>query len=134
MLCKKASLRAAFCILAAFLIGCATAGKRPWEQTSPAEIKKQWEQKSPEERALFFMSAYNRAYDDYMMQAGRPDLTDAQKTVLRAKKRILTEMKPLISMYRDYVLTGVIPFGTTIQRLERKIFALIDRLAAEVYP
>lgn len=65
---------------------------------------------TPKEKSSFFMSVYNKEYDNYLDVYTSPSgLSEEQKTVLRKKKAILTEVYPYIEKYSDYVAAGVTP-------------------------
>jgi hypothetical protein len=83
---------------------------------------------TPKEKATFFMSIYSDQAENYKTLAASPDLTDAQKTVLRTKKQIMTEVYPLISLYSDYVDAGAVPDAA----VETQIIDYLDRLARTV--
>lgn len=78
---------------------------------------------SGKEKATWMLSVYNAQYADYKVQAARTDLDEAKKEILREKKKILTEVYPLIKIYVGLVDTGVLPDvdleTTIIQNLER---------------
>jgi hypothetical protein len=99
-----------FVMIAAFM-SCATS--KPFNE---------W---TPKEKAGWFLGTYNAEYDDYMLQAKSPNLTDAQKQVLRVKKEILTQVAPMLGAYAGYVEKGVIPPS----ELELQIMQLLNRLA-----
>ena len=64
---------------------------------------------TPMEKAVWMLSVYNAQYEDYKFQAARVDLDEERKAVLRVKKKILTEVYPLISVYSGYAGSGIIP-------------------------
>lgn len=83
---------------------------------------------TPKEKATFFLSMYNKQYDDYQAMASRADLTEAQKEFLREKKKVLTEVYPLIKMYADYVDAGSVPSAET----EAQIINYLNRLSTSL--
>jgi len=64
---------------------------------------------NPKEKATWGMSIYNAQYDDYKFQVARLDLDEAQKDVLREKKKVLTEVYPVLMLYNGYAESGVLP-------------------------
>lgn len=91
---------------------------------------------APEEKATWMLSIYNGQYASYMTTTGHtksadgdwlktsdPELDEAQKEVLREKKKILTEVYPMIGTYAGYADSGVIPDADLetliVQNLER---------------
>lgn len=79
----------------------------------------------PEQKAGFFMSFYNREYNDYLAVAQRTELTEEQRVILRKKKIILTRVYPMIENYSDYVAAGAIPS----QASEAAIMELLNQAA-----
>lgn len=71
---------------------------------------KTWSDRSPQEKAYSIMALYNQQYKDTMSMALTGDaLTEEQKEVVRAKKKILTKVYPLIMAYVEYVDHGTVP-------------------------
>jgi disulfide oxidoreductase YuzD len=87
--------------------------------TAPATAK---------EKAVWMMGIYNRQFDDYQVMVARPDLTDAQKEILRQKKKVLVELKPLIAAYDGYVQQDAAPSP----QLEAQITDLLNQLQTKV--
>ena len=83
---------------------------------------------TPKEKAVWMMGIYNRQFDDYEAMVARPDLTDAQKDILRQKKKVLVEVKPLIAAYDGYVQQGAAPSP----QLEAQITDLLNQLETKV--
>jgi len=81
------------------LLGCGTlnVGLVPPEKMQPKEL------------AVYSMSVYNQQYDDYLAKATLPDLSDAEKKILRIKKRSLVDSWPIIKTYSYYVDHGQVP-------------------------
>jgi hypothetical protein len=82
------------------------------------------DQMEPQQKAAFFMSVYNKEFENYKAQVARPDLTEGQRAVLREKKAVLAEVYPLIETYSDYVAAGVLPGKAT----EEAIIGLLDEI------
>jgi hypothetical protein len=78
---------------------------------------------SAQEKAAWFLTAYNAQYDSYLAQAAGP-LTDTQREVLRAKRQVLTELHPLLLLYAKFAYDGGIP----PVEIEVQIIRYIDRL------
>lgn len=103
-------------VVLVFLSGCAwlfPTGTKPYEQMTAKE------------KSVYFMSIYNKQFDDTMSMATTPDLPDTAKQVVKVKKELLTKVKPLIGAYDLLVAGGGIP---TAQQ-EADIIALINQLA-----
>lgn len=81
---------------------------------------------SPQEKATFFLSVYNKQYENYNITVKRPDLTAAQVKVLEEKKKIMTEVYPMISLYAGYVNAGALPDASE----EKAIIDYLDRLGS----
>lgn len=112
-----------FGIMLLFVVGCATLniGSVPWHE------------KTPVEKAAFFLKLYNKQFDDLKYTIQNRELTVEQKTVLKERVRILTDMRPLIDTYAFYVDTGAIPPPDgSLEELERRILALFNILEQEV--
>ena len=68
-----------------------------------------WDDLTPHGRAALAMSLYNAEYDAYLVEAASPTLTDAQREVLKVKRKILVEYEAVMKIYAQYVDTGQIP-------------------------
>lgn len=89
---RNRSTRAILVALAVVCVACtANVGLVPPEQMRPMEL------------ATYAMSIYNAQYDDYMAKATLPNLSEAEKRILRAKKDSLTAAWPIIKTYAWYV-------------------------------
>ena len=91
-------------------------------------VGKPWNEWTPKEKAVYFMRIYNTQYADTMALAKTGTLTEAQKKVVRAKKELLTQVRPLLIIYSGTVEAGGIPPADT----EREILALINQLTAQM--
>jgi len=100
-------------LMVALCVACATT--KPFNQ---------W---SPKEKATWFLGLYNAEFDDYQLQASSPNLTDAQKNILRTKKQILTQVYPMIGTYASLTNSGGVPSP----ELELQIMQLLNQLAAK---
>ena len=90
---------AVYLVVLAFLFpACATFG--------PA---KSWTQMTPKEKSLFFISTYNRQFDDTMKMAALTNLTEGQKEIVRAKKAVLMQAYHPIRIYESIAVSGGIP-------------------------
>ena len=85
-------------IIALLFFGCATLSNTA-----------SWNTKSPKEKSLYFIKTYNQQYDDTMFMAKSPNLTEAQKQVVRTKKKILTNAWPAIHLYDSIAANGGVP-------------------------
>jgi hypothetical protein len=81
---------------------------------------------TPKEKATFFMSVYNSQAEDYKAMVAKPNLTNEQKQVLREKKKVLTQVYPLIQSYTTYVDAGAVP----TPEVEASITNLINELTS----
>jgi len=81
---------------------------------------------TPKEKATFFMSVYNSQAEDYKAMVAKPSLTNEQKQVLREKKKVLTQVYPLIKTYTSYVDAGAVP----TPEVEASITNLINQLTS----
>jgi hypothetical protein len=81
---------------------------------------------TPKEKATFFMGVYNSQAEDYKAMVAKPNLTNEQKQVLREKKKVLTEVYPLIQSYTTYVDAGAMP----TPEVEASIMNLINQLTS----
>ena len=105
----------ALVLVAAFVVGCASIGVKPWGD------------RSPQEKASYFMAIYNKQFNDTVRLAQTPNITEAQKAVIRKKKEILGKLYPAISFYDSVVARGEVPAIVD----EQAILDLINRLAME---
>ena len=96
-----------------FAVGCATIN-----------LGKPWEERTPQEKALAILDAYNAQHENTMAMALNPNLTEAQKEVVRVKKATLAELYPLVQIYVTTVEGGGVPSPEN----EAAILRLIDRL------
>jgi len=79
-------------LVALLLAGCtANVGLVPPEQMAPKEL------------ATYAMRVYNQQFDDYMAKASLPNLSGAEKTILRAKKEWIDGAWPVIKTYNYYI-------------------------------
>jgi len=114
----KSLLSVLFSIIALSLISCATM--------------------SPKKQLTMSYGIYNSQYASYMTDTGyvlndsgewekvkNPVLTEDQKDLLRQKKKILTQMYPLLKVY-DSMVVGTTPFSA---KTEQELLNLIDQLA-----
>lgn len=81
---------------------------------------------SPKGKALMVLSTYNAQTTSTVEMSNRPNLTEAQKVVVREKKRVIVQLDPLVKLYGNTVKNG----GTPTVSAEQDIFNLIDQLAA----
>ena len=94
---------------------------------------------SPKKQLTMSYGIYNSQYTSYMTDTGyvlndsgewekltTPELTDDQKDLLRKKKKILTQMYPLLKVY-DSMVVGTTPYS---DKTEQELLNLIDQLAA----
>ena len=85
---------------------------------------KPWSEQTPKDRLVWMQGIYNAQDRDYRSMAAMPNLTAAQKAVLQNKKKIMTQVYPLIDAYRITVNQG----GTPDQATEQTILNLLNQL------
>jgi hypothetical protein len=103
-------------LVSIFLLAACAPGQKPISQMSPKE------------KAAWMMGTYNAQYDDYLAMATQPGLTDAQKEVLKAKKKILQEVWDPIKLYAFYVDQGGVPSP----ELEAQIMVGLNKLDSQI--
>lgn len=67
--------------------------------TAMKEMGKTVAEMTPKQKAAWMMSSYSDQYDDYLAKVALPNLSNEEKQVLRAKKKVLTTIYPLIQAY-----------------------------------
>lgn len=77
-------------------------------------------------KALMILSTYNAQTASAVEMSNRPNLTEAQKVIVRDKKKIILQLDPMVKMYGTLVKSGGVPTTTA----EQDIYNLIDKLAA----
>jgi hypothetical protein len=80
--------------------------------------------KPQQELLTRFETFYMGQYNDYTVQVAQPNLSEAQKSVLREKRKVLVEAQPLITAYGSIVMQG----GTPTMAQEQAIIALLNRI------
>jgi hypothetical protein len=103
-------------------------------------------QLTKKDASLWMLDIYNAQYEEYktwfvvdpatgkfavdkdgnaILKPGTPD---KQITILQTKKKIFTEVWPLILIYAQYADTGEVPPGTLISTVEARAINLINEL------
>ncbi len=77
---------------------------------------KPYSEMTPKEKMIFLYKSYNKQYDDYKVQAVKPNLTEPEKVVLRGRKELLTKVYPLIQAADLAVVEGK-PFDPGAEKL-----------------
>ena len=85
---------------------------------------KPWSEQTTQDRLTWMLGIYNSQDRDYRSMAAMTNLTDAQKKVLQNKKKIMTQVYPMIDLYRKTVNSG----GTPDQNTEQQILNLLNQL------
>ena len=116
---KKTKLILLFMITVFFLAGC-LAGIL-------SDVKSIVDM-TPKEKATLFNKLYVAQYDDYIQMVAVNSLSEEQKQILRAKKKALVEVQPLLLQYSNYVAMGLKPTPA----LEAEILKLLNALGAKV--
>lgn len=92
---------------------------------------------SPQKQLITIYDQYNTQYADYMVSTGfrkedgawvkrfEPELSEERKEILRKKKKILTQIYPMIKVYDNLVNTG----GDIPPDLMPEIIDLLNKLA-----
>jgi hypothetical protein len=109
------------------LVGCATMG---------GETKTFWEM-TPIEKTAYAMAIYNRQYTDYMSQVGytkgadgiwkqtsQPQLSDDQKSMLKTKKKLLSDLYLATDIYKGQMQFGGIP----TKDAEQQLYDLLNKI------
>ena len=87
--------------------------------------------------SIWMNSMYNAQYEEYKTWFEEDDtgtlkprssVTEQQKKILRIKKRIFTELHPLLEAYAIYASTSESPGGFDMDLVEDRIIELINRL------
>ena len=87
--------------------------------------------------SIWMNSMYNAQYNEYLTWfekdaegkwKTRDSVTEEQKEILRVKKRIFTELHPLLEAYSIYASTSESPRGFNMDLVEDRIVLLINRL------
>lgn len=102
----------------------------------PSGGGKSFSEMSPKEKSTYFYSFYNSQYADHMTQTGHvmqadgtwkkistPDLSQEQRDILNTKKKLLSEMYPLLGLFDSQIMSGA-PSRAT----EQQIMGLLNRL------
>jgi hypothetical protein len=79
---------------------------------------------TPKTKATMILATYNTITTETVVMSQRTDLTEAQKEVVRSKKRIIERLDPLVKSYGLIVQAG----GTPSAEDEQAIYDLIDDL------
>lgn len=77
-------------------------------------------------KATMMLATYNSQTAATVAMSNRTDLTEAQKEVVRKKKKIIEKLDPLVKTYGMIVANG----GTPSADDEQAIYNLIDDLVA----
>ncbi len=93
---------------------------------------------TPKKQLVMMYGTYNGQYTQYMSDTGYvmnengewkktffPEYTEDEKEMLRKKKKILTQMYPLVKLY-DSMVVGITPYSS---ETEQELMNLIDQLA-----
>jgi len=78
---------------------------------------------TPKAKLAYMYQVYNAQHEDYVSMAKSPNLTDAQKQILRAKKPVLETLQTLIPLYDSSIQAGS-PSAST----EQEIYNLLNQL------
>jgi len=112
-----------FILVLAISFGCIPQAGKGQEIKSLSEM-------TPKEKVTWMMSVYSAQAEDYKRMVKRPDLTNAQKAILRNKKDVAKKVWPLINTYRTYVNAGAVP----TREVEEEIIGLINDLTVLILP
>lgn len=107
---KRISIVMIFALIFVF-VGCANMQKAP----------------TSKDKLAYVYQIFNSQYEDYLSMAKKPNLTEAQKKVLRAKKPILETLANLIPIYDSQVSAGQ-PSASQ----EQQIYDLLNQLQVMV--
>ena len=100
-------------------IGCATVNVKPMPTDNTAKL-------STTGKAAMILSAYNSQALSTKNMSNRPNLTDAQKDLVRRKKAILVRMDSKVKAFGLIVKGGGVPSSSD----EQELYSFIDELVA----
>ncbi|MBU2249207.1 MAG: hypothetical protein KKD77_20840 [Gammaproteobacteria bacterium] len=101
-------------VLLFVLVSCNGSGLKPISEMTAAEF------------SVYVHSVYNSQYDQYMVDVKQPNLSEDQKSILKIKKTVLTEMYDPMMLFTSYVKTGVIPPDELRMRVTNILSRLIE--------
>lgn len=115
---KRMPVFAVMLVVLVFLVGCATIpeGSVPWDQMTYKD------------KAYQFNLTYNHLVADYKQMAAMPNLTDAQKELMRIKWEVFQELWPLITIYSQTANAGGVPSVDS----EEAILIFLNQLGARL--
>ena len=111
---KRVKTLTALVVVMLLMIGCA----------GPQQPTQSFSDMTPKQKATWMMGVYNAQYDDYKLKVSLPNLTNEEKSILRTKKDVLTQVYPLIQAYDMAQAGGGVPSATT----ERQITGMLTML------
>ena len=97
-------------VLGVMLQGCAALQSLGITEESYSKLT------TPKAKMAFIYKSYNKAYDDYKVQAARTNRTEPENVILRNKKKVLTDVRPIIDGL-DLALVEGKPFDPAIEKL-----------------
>ncbi len=106
-------------LLAVVLVGCATVNVRPMSTDNTVKL-------STTGKAAMILAAYNAQALSTKNMSNRPDLTNAQKDLVRRKKDILVKMDQKVKAFGLIVKGGGVPSSSD----EQELYSFIDELVA----
>ena len=105
---SRKSLAIVILLISVLMVSCAT--------TSPPM--------STKGKAAMVLATYNTQTQQTAIMSQRPDLTEAQKVMVRRKKAIILKLDPMIKAYGIVIQQG----GTPSTADEQAIYSMIDEL------
>lgn len=87
---------------------------------------------TPKEKATFWMKVYNDEYAAYQQRVQQSDLFPEQKEILKAKKKLLTEIYEPLKLYVNYTESGRVPTEEMENILQGKMNDLETLILKEV--
>ena len=81
---------------------------------------------NPKDFSIWANRAYIQAYDSYIEEISKPDLTVDQKNFLAKKRAILVELQPKLVLYGSYLSAGVLPEAEVTQAIIELIEKLVE--------
>jgi hypothetical protein len=91
-------------------------------------VVKPYAEMTPKEKMAFLYKSYNKQYDDYKVQVLKPNLTENEKVVLRARKEAMVKVYPLIQAADLAIVEGK-PFDSANEKL---IIDYLRKLGAKI--
>lgn len=110
---KKILVSTMYLVLIVLLMACA--------------VTQTWDDMNYKQRAAWMNEIYNTQYDAYVAEVKAGNLSEERKEILQAKKKILTELWPILKTYSQYASTNEVPPIEIEAHAFRLVNLLIER-------